>query len=161
MRALQAVGRRSFVVLARCSARLRLESKLLCPRSKRRFEMLSRSVAILIGAWLPMLGVVLPLGPVHTANALIAGIAATLLSLAALSDDRARIATAVVGAWVALAPFIFDSTLIEEVLCVSWGVTMFVCMIGPFSQAPRVEAVGAPAKHVPPVEDEAVYARAA
>jgi hypothetical protein len=161
MRALQPAPRRSFVLPPRSPAAFALESKLLSPRSKRRFEMLSRSVAILIGAWLPMLGVVLPLGPVHTANALIAGIAATLLSVAALSDNRARIATAVIGGWVALSPFIFDSTLIEEVLTVSWGVTMFVCMIGPFSQAPRVEVVGAPAKRVPPIEDEPAYSRAA
>ena len=51
--------------------------------------MFSRSVGILIGAWLPMLAVTLPIGPVHTANALIAGILATVLSLAALADDRA------------------------------------------------------------------------
>ena len=99
--------------------------------------MFSRSVGILIGAWLPMLAVTLPIGPVHTANALIAGILATVLSLAALADDRARIGTAVVGAWVALSPFIFTSTLLEEVLTVSWGVTIFVCMIGPFSAAPQ------------------------
>jgi hypothetical protein len=123
--------------------------------------MLSRSVAILIGAWLPMLGVILPLGPVHTANALIAGIAATLLSFAALSDDRARIGAAVIGGWVALSPFIFDSTLIEKVLTVSWGCTMFACLIGPFSQAPHVEVVRAPAKRVPPVEEEPAYSRAA
>jgi hypothetical protein len=130
-----------------------LEPNLLCPRA-RRFEMFSRSVGILIGAWLPMLAVTLPIGPVHTANALIAGILATVLSLAALADDRARIATAVVGAWVALCPFIFTSTLIEEVLTVSWGVTIFVSMIGPFSEAPRVEIVGVPQTRKPPVEEE-------
>jgi hypothetical protein len=124
--------------------------------------MLSRSLAIVIGAWLPMLGVILPLGPVHTANAIIAGIAATVLSFAALSDNRARVATAVVGAWVALSPFIFDSTLLEEVLAVSWGVTTFVCMIGPFSEAPRVGVIRAlPTTAAAPVEDEPVYARAA
>lgn len=124
--------------------------------------MLSRSIGILIGVWLPMLAVTLPIGPVHTANALIAGILATLLSLAALADDRARIATAVVGAWVALSPFIFTSTLIEEVLTVSWGVTIFLCMIGPFSDAPRVEIARAPATPISPqVEEEPALRRAA
>ena len=123
--------------------------------------MFSRSVGILIGAWLPMLAVTLPIGPVHTANALIAGILATVLSLAALADDRARIGTAVVGAWVALSPFIFTSTLLEEVLTVSWGVTIFVCMIGPFSEAPQVEIVGVPATRTPPVEQEPALRRAA
>lgn len=123
--------------------------------------MLSRSVAILIGSWLPMLAVMLPLGRFHTANAIIAGIAGTLLSLAAMSDDRGRIGAAVVGAWVALSPFIFPATLLEKVLTVSWGVTMFVCMIGPFSHAPVVTASRAPKKATPPVEDEPELARAA
>jgi hypothetical protein len=124
--------------------------------------MLSRSIGILIGVWLPMLAVTLPIGPVHTTNALIAGILATLLSLAALADDRARIATAVLGAWVALSPFIFTSTLIEEVLTVSWGVTIFLCMIGPFSAAPRVEIARAPATPIRPrVEEEPALRRAA
>ena len=66
--------------------------------------MFSRCVAILIGAWLPMLAGILPLGPTHTANAIVAGTLATLFSLASLSDNRFRVATAVVGGWVALAP---------------------------------------------------------
>ena len=123
--------------------------------------MLSRSLGIVIGVWLPMLAVTLPIGPVHTANALIAGILATLLSLAALADDRARIATAVVGAWVALSPFIFTSTLIEEVLTVSWGVTIFFCMVGPFSAAPRVEIVRVLETRIPAVEEEPALRRAA
>jgi len=123
--------------------------------------MLSRSFAIVIAAWLPMLGVILPLGPVHTANAIIAGVAATLLSFAALSDNRARVAAAVVGAWVALSPFVFDSTLLEEVLTVSWGITTFACMIGPFSARPHVEVARLPATLAAPVEDQPAYARAA
>lgn len=123
--------------------------------------MFSRSLGILIGAWLPMLAAMLPIGPVHTANAMIAGVLATVLSLAALADDRARVGTAVVGAWVALSPFIFTSTLIEEVLTVSWGVTIFVCMIGPFSAAPRVELARAPETRIPPVEEEPALRRAA
>jgi hypothetical protein len=124
-------------------------------------QMLSRSIAIVIGTWLPMLAVTLPIGPTHAANAIVFGIIGTLLSLAALADNRARVATAVVGAWVALSPFIFDSTLIEKVLTVSWGMTMFACMIGPFSESPRVEVVRAPATRVPPVEDEHALPRAA
>ncbi len=114
--------------------------------------MFSRCVAILIGAWLPMLAGILPLGPTHTANAIVAGTLATLLSLASLSDNRFRIATAVVGAWVALAPFVFDSTLLEKVLTVSWGVTMFTCMIGPFSDKPVTIPARAPEAMVPVVE---------
>jgi hypothetical protein len=123
--------------------------------------MLSRSIAILIGTWFPMLAVILPLGPFHTVNAIAAGTIATLLSLAALSDDRARIGAAVVGAWVALSPFILPATLLEKVLTVSWGVTMFVCMIGPFSDSPRVSLVPAPVTHMPPIEEEGELARAA
>jgi hypothetical protein len=124
--------------------------------------MFSRSVSILISAWLPMLGVILPLGPVHTANALIAGSLATLLSFAALVDNRARIGTAVVGAWVALSPFIiFDSTMIEKVLTVSWGVTIFVHLIGPFSDPPRVEKIRAPGAGVPLLNVEPALSRAA
>jgi hypothetical protein len=123
--------------------------------------MLSRSLAIIIGSWLPMLAVVLPIGQVHMANALIAGTIATLLSLAALADDRARYGAAIVGAWVALSPFIFDSTLIEEVLTVSWGVTMFVGLMGPFSQAPQVERVPVLQPHVPPIEEEPTIRHAA
>lgn len=123
--------------------------------------MFSRCVAILIGTSLPMLAGILPLGPTHTANAIVAGIVGTMLSLASLSDNRFRIATAAVGAWVALAPFVFDSTLVEKVLTVSWGVTMFVCMIGPFSDKPVTLPATAPEAALPPVETEAEFARAA
>ena len=75
--------------------------------------MVSRCVAILIGTWFPMLALILPLGPTHTVNAIIAGVLATVLSLASLSDNRFRIATAAVGGWVALSPFLFSSTLLE------------------------------------------------
>ena len=123
--------------------------------------MFSRCVAILIGAWLPMLAGILPLGPTHTANAIVAGTLATVFSLASLSDNRFRIATAVVGAWVALAPFVFDSTLLEKVLTVSWGVTMFTCMIGPFSDKPVTIPARAFEAKVPVVETEREYAKAA
>jgi hypothetical protein len=123
--------------------------------------MFSRSVAILIGAWLPMLAGILPLSTFHMVNAIVAGVAATLLSFAALSDNRARVATAVVGAWVALTPFIFDSTILEKVLTVSWGVTMFAHMIGPFSDSPRVHTVAAPETRVSPIVEEPAFSRAA
>jgi len=123
--------------------------------------MLSRSISILISAWLPMLAAVLPIGPVHLTNALICGTLATLLSFAALSDNRARIAMAVVGAWVALSPFIFDSTLTEQVLTVSWGVLTFVHLIGPFSDAPRVTVSRVPETGEPRREEESAFARAA
>ncbi len=123
--------------------------------------MFSRAVSIMIGPWLPMLAVILPLSPFHRVNALIAGSLATVLSFAALSNDRARIAAAAIGAWVALTPFIVPSTLLEKVLTVSWGVVTFAHLIGPFSDAPRVELVGAPDTHVPPIDEERAYARAA
>jgi hypothetical protein len=123
--------------------------------------MLSRSISILLSAWLPMLAAILPIGPVHFWNAIIFGTLATLLSFAALSDNRARVGMAIVGAWVALSPFIFDSTLIEEVLTVSWGVITFVHLIGPFSEAPRVTVTRVPETHTPPHEEEPVFARAA
>lgn len=123
--------------------------------------MLSRSLSILLGTWLPMLAVILPLGPFHTANAIVAGIAATLLSFAALSDNRARIGVAIIGGWVALSPFIFPSTLVEKVLTVSWGVVTFAHMIGPFADPPRVTVVHTLQTGKPPVQHEPELARAA
>jgi hypothetical protein len=123
--------------------------------------MLLRCVAILIGTWLPMSAGILPLGPTHTANAIVAGILATVFSLASLVDNRFRIATAAVGAWVALAPFVFESTLLEKVLTVSWGVTMFVCMIGPLSDEPVTIRTPAPQATLPVVEAEPEFAKAA
>ena len=49
----------------------------------------------------------------------------------------------VLAAWVALTAFIFPSTLLEEVVVVSWGVAMFSCMFGPFSERPRVTKTAA------------------
>ena len=95
--------------------------------------MLSRPLAILLASTLPTAAAIVPMGPAHTANAVIAGTLATILAAVSLASDRARIATAVLGFWVALSPFIFWSTLAEEVVTVSWGVLMFSWMIGPFS----------------------------
>jgi len=123
--------------------------------------MVSRSVSIVISAWLVMAAGIFPLSTLHMVNAIVAGSLATLLSFAALSDNRARIGVAIVGAWVALVPFIFDSTMLEKVLTVSWGVTTFVHMIGPFSDPPRVEVVGGPVRSVPPIDEEPALPRAA
>ena len=101
--------------------------------------MLSRMLAIVFSSWLPTLGVILPVSAAHRANALVAGIAATVLSALSLVDRRARFAAALVAAWVALFPFlVVRSTLLEQVLTVSWGVPMFTWLIGPFSQTPGV-----------------------
>jgi hypothetical protein len=105
--------------------------------------MFSRSLGILIAPWLPVAALILPLGPAHTANDLIAGTLAVILSAFALVDRRVGFAVGCVAAWVALAAFIFPSTLLEAVIAVSWGVTMFTCLGGPFSEAPRVERVAA------------------
>ena len=123
--------------------------------------MVSRCVAIMIGTWFPMLAVILPLGPIHKVNAIIAGVLATVLSLASLSDNRFRVATAVVGGWVALSPFLFSSTLLEEVLAVSWGVITFVCMIGPFSDKPVTMRTQVLATRATPVETTPEFAKAA
>jgi hypothetical protein len=111
--------------------------------------MLSRCLALILAPALPVIPFVLPFGPAHTIDAFIAGGLATMLALFALADDRARIGAAVVGGWVALAPFVFWSSLVEQVVCVSWGVSMFVLLAGPFSMAPRVTRVLAAAPMEP------------
>jgi hypothetical protein len=105
--------------------------------------MLSRSLAIIVSSWLPCFALILPLGRFHTINALVAGTVATVLSALALSNDRARSAAAIVGAWVAFTPFIVQSSFLEIVIATCWGVPLFVHMIGPFSQAPTVSFVRA------------------
>jgi hypothetical protein len=100
--------------------------------------MLSRSLGIIIASWLPCLALMLPLSPFHTANAIVAGVAATVLAALSFADDRARIGAAVIGAWVAFTPFVFRSSLTEIVVSVCWGVTMFVGLGGPFSQEASV-----------------------
>jgi uncharacterized membrane-anchored protein YitT (DUF2179 family) len=101
--------------------------------------MFSRMLAIFISSFLPALGLILPVSPAHRANALIAGIAATALSAFSLADSRARYGAALVGAWVALFPFlVLGSTILEKFVTVSWGVLMFSWLIGPFSAEPVV-----------------------
>jgi len=123
--------------------------------------MLARCLAVLFIPILPFVPLFVPLSSAHAISAVVAGIVATALVAFALVDDRARTALAAVGAWVALSPFIFDSTMLEKVLTVSWGVVTFVHMIGPFADPPRVETSGAPATHMPPVNEEAALPRAA
>jgi hypothetical protein len=113
--------------------------------------MFSRAIAMLVAPWLPFAALMLPLGATHRANALIAGSIATLLSAFSLAYNPARMGAAVLGAWVALTAFIFPSTLLEEVVAVSWGVTMFAFMAGPFSDPPRSFFVPAPKPAAEPV----------
>jgi len=103
--------------------------------------MFSRSLAILIAPMLPTAALILSLGPAHTANALVAGTLAVILSAFALIDRRVGFGVGVIAGWVALSAFIFPSTLIESVVATSWGVAMFTCMAGPFSEPPRVERI--------------------
>ena len=105
--------------------------------------MVARGFAILIAPCLPTAALVLSLGPAHTRNDLIAGVLAVILSSFALVDRRAGVACALVAFWVALAAFVLPSTLTEEVVAVSWAAVMGSCMIGPFSDAPRVERIAA------------------
>ena len=101
--------------------------------------MLSRTLAILLAPCLPTAALVLNLGPAHTTTALIAGCLVTVLAAFALVNRRASLAASVIAGWVALFGLVFPSTLLESVLSLSWGVTMFALLAGPFSEPPRVE----------------------
>jgi len=85
-----------------------------------------------------MFAATLPLGQTQAANLMVSGIVATLLSFGALIDNRFRFGVSLLGGWVALSPFVFTTTMIGEVFAVSSGVAMFVFMMGPFSEPPRV-----------------------
>ena len=112
--------------------------------------MLARCLALLFIPILPFVPLMAPIGPAHTASAIIAGVLATVLAAFALVDDRARAAVSVVGGWVALSPFVFRSTLTEEVIAVCWGVATFALMAGPFSARPRsIFVAAAPPKPLP------------
>jgi hypothetical protein len=106
--------------------------------------MLSRSIAIVFASFLPTAALIVPLSPAHRINALIAGTLATVLAGLSMAYDRARMGAVFIGGWVALTPFIFPSTLLEEVVTVCWGTMMFVSLAGPFSEAPRRTWVAAP-----------------
>jgi len=105
--------------------------------------MLARCLAVLFIPILPFVPLFVPLSSAHAISAVVAGIVANALVAFALVDDRARTALAAVGAWVALSPFIFRSTLTEEAIAVCWGVGTFVLMAGPFSAPPRSVIVAA------------------
>jgi len=106
--------------------------------------MLARSIAILFSSFLPTAALILPLSPAHKINALVAGTLATILAAFSMAYDRARIGAVLLGAWVALTPFIFESTLVEKILTVCWGTMMFVSLAGPFSEAPLRSWVASP-----------------
>ena len=105
--------------------------------------MFSRSLALLISPWLPCAALILPFGHAHTVNALVAGTLAVALSGFSLSSRRAGSLVSAIGIWVALTGFIFPSTLLEEVVVVSWGAVMFICMFAPFREP--AQATAAPA----------------
>jgi hypothetical protein len=117
--------------------------------------MLARCLALMFIPILPFVPLMTPLGPAHATSAVVAGVVATVLAAFALVDDRARAAVAVVGGWVALSPFIFRSTLTEEVIAVCWGVGTFALMSGPLSARPRsIFVAAAPPKPLPEVGGE-------
>jgi hypothetical protein len=112
--------------------------------------MLTRCLALLFIPILPFVPLMAPLSPAHATSAVVAGVVATVLAAFALVDDRARAAVAMVGGWVALSPFIFRSTLTEEVIAVCWGVGTFALMMGPLSAPPRsIFVAAAPQKPLP------------
>ncbi len=111
--------------------------------------MFSRSLAILVSPWLPCAALILPFGRAHTVNALVAGTLAVALSAFSLSSRRIGSLVSAIGVWVALTGFIFPSTLIEEVVVVSWGVVMFICMFAPFQPVWATEVAAVPV--APPV----------
>jgi hypothetical protein len=106
--------------------------------------MLSRTLAILFASFLPSAALFLPMGPAHRLNALIAGTLATVLAGLSMAYDRARLGAVLIGGWVALSPFVFSSTLLEEVVTVCWGTMMFTCLAGPFSEPPRSSSSAGP-----------------
>jgi hypothetical protein len=122
--------------------------------------MLSRSLGILVAPWLPAAALILPLGTAHATNALVAGTLALVLSALSLTYDRARFSVALIGVWVALTAFIFRSTLLEEVVAISWGVSMFTLMVGPFSDPFQVSRTATLALTVAPAASPAPAAAA-
>ena len=105
--------------------------------------MFSRSLALLISPWLPCAALILPFGQAHTANALVVGTLAVALSGFSLSSRKIGSLVSAIGVWVALTGFIFPSTLLEEVVVVSWGAVMFICMFAPFREPVAATAVAA------------------
>jgi hypothetical protein len=117
--------------------------------------MFARCLALLIIPILPFVPLMAPLSRAHTANAIVAGTIAAVLACFSLVDNRARIALALVGGWVAFSPFAFRATLLEETIAVCWGVSTFLLMAGPFSHRPRSTFVAAqPARPQPGAGDD-------
>jgi hypothetical protein len=100
--------------------------------------MFTRCIALLLIPVLPFVPLMANFGGATTANAVIAGALAMALAFASLIDDRARVGVALIGAWVAFSPFVFRSSMLEDIVAVCWGVSTFVLMAGPFSDRPRV-----------------------
>jgi hypothetical protein len=121
----------------------------------------SRAFAIVLASWLPCLVGVLPFSSGHAVNAMIAGILATVLSAVAMVDDRARVGASLAGAWIAFTPLFSTSTLLEMVVQVCWGTTMFVFLGGPFSAAPSVTRVPAQPVETRVLDDAPSYRTAA
>jgi hypothetical protein len=113
--------------------------------------MLSRVFALSLVAWLPFVSWMVPMSPVFATATLFFGVIALGLAGVSLVYDRARFALGAVGALVAFVPFVFQATMLETVVSVSWGATLLVCMVGPFSAAPEVTrtAAGAAAARTP------------
>ena len=109
--------------------------------------MLARCLALLFIPILPFVPLMADFGPAATASDVLAGSLASALALFALVNQRARVALAVVGGWVAFSPFVLQMSLLEEAVAVAWGVSTFTLMVGPFSDPPRVivEAASSPA----------------
>ncbi|HSS39416.1 MAG TPA: hypothetical protein VLT58_11660 [Polyangia bacterium] len=113
--------------------------------------MLTRALAILIAPCLPLAALIFPFSTAPRVSALLAGALATVLSAFAFSSDRARFGAAAVGAYAALTALVFPSSLLEQVIVLSWGTSMLAWLAGPLSTPPVVTrtaaAVPAPQAH--------------
>ncbi len=109
--------------------------------------MLTRALAILIAPCLPLAALIFPFSTANRVSALLAGTLGTVLAAFAFSSDRARFGAAAVGAWAALTalifPMIFPTTLLEEVIALSWGALMLAGLAGPLSAPPAVTRTAA------------------
>ena len=124
--------------------------------------MLSRLFGILVAPWLFAAALILPLSPDHATNALVVGTLAVLLCGFSFVSDRARAAVALLGGWVAMAPFVLHSTFLDAAATLPWGVVMFVAMGGPFSSPPEILRVPAQVSSARPrVAERADLPRAA
>ena len=103
--------------------------------------MLSRLFAISLVAWLPFASWMVPMSPVFATSTLVLGVIALGLAGLSLIYDRARFALGALGALVAFLPFVFQATPFETIVSVSWGATLLVCMVGPFSASPQITRI--------------------